>query len=280
MNPSLELLYTAKKGKYAIPAFNYADIWELEAIINAAEQEHSPVIVAAFARVAKAHGTNVCAGMVKGLIKDANIPVIHHLDHSTEVRLCKEAVDSGFDSVMIDGSKFSLEENIRVTKEVCGYAHAKKIYTEGEIGQIMGRGFEGDFEGGDFLVQVPDAIQLVNETCVDTLAIGVGTAHGFYEGTPKINFERIKEVNDALDLPLVLHGGTGIPVEDVQYAISLGISKVNVGTAIWYSHAESLATTFKEKGPIHILDANELAKEKVQGVVIDAIRMCMSVGKA
>lgn len=280
MKDLLQLLKKAQREGFAIPAFNYADIWELEAIVEAAEQERSPVMVASIPKVVDAHTCAVCAGMAVPLIKNASVPVIHHLDHSTSVEMCKTAVDCGYGSVMIDGSKLPLEENIAAIREVVAYARPKGVYVEGEIGQIMGRGYEGNFEGGDYLVQVSEAVELVRETGVDSLAVGIGTAHGFYQGEPMLNFERLEQVRAALDLPLVLHGGTGIPLEDVQHAIRLGMCKVNVGTAIWYAHIKALDEVFKGKGLIHTIDANVIAKEKIREVVVDTIRMCMSGGKA
>ena len=280
MKQLLPLLKEAQSGGYAIPAFNFADIWELEAIVEAAQQERSPVMVASIPKIVDAHGCHVCAAMAKSLADAADVPVILHLDHSTSPELCCKAVDCGYDSVMIDGSKLSLEENIAAVKQVVAYAHAKGICVEGEIGQIMGRGYEGNYEGGDYLVQVADAVALAEASGVDSLAVGIGTAHGFYKGTPKLNFQRLQEVREAIDLPLVLHGGTGIPVEDVQHAIRLGMCKVNVGTAIWYAHMEALDRIFKEEGIIHTADANVMAKANIREVAVNTIRMCMSNGKA
>ena len=280
MSKLLPMLKKAQAEGYAIPAFNYADMWELEAIIEAAEAEKSPVMVASIPKVVDAHSCAVLAGMARPMIERASVPVILHLDHSVSVAMCKEAVDCGFDSVMIDGSKLPLEENIASVKTVVAYAHARDVCVEGEIGQIMGRGYEGDFEGGDYLVQVPQAVRLVGETGVDSLAVGIGTAHGFYKGEPKLNFERLAQVRSQLDTPLVLHGGTGIPETDVQHSIRLGMCKVNVGTAIWHAHVQALDTVFQEQGLVHTIDANEFAKQKIREVVAKAIRMCMSCGKA
>lgn len=280
MSKLLPLLKKAQQQGYAVPAFNFADMWELEAIIEAAEAEHSPVMVASIPKVVDAHSCAVIAGMAKPMIEKAQVPVILHLDHSTSVDMCKEAVDCGYDSVMIDGSKLPLAENIAAVKEVVMYAHAHDICVEGEIGQIMGRGYEGNFEGGDYLVQVPEAVELVEKTGVDSLAVGIGTAHGFYKGEPKLNFERLQQVRENLDIPLVLHGGTGIPVADVQHTINLGMCKVNVGTAIWHAHVQALDECFRSRGLIHTIDANEYAKDKIREVVRNAIRMCMSDNKA
>jgi len=227
-----ELLEKAKKGGYAIPAFNINDCWDMTAIIEAAEELRAPVIIATFHRVLKTLSPEIVGAMGNAAIKTATIPVVLHLDHCEDVELCKVAVDNGYTSVMIDGSKLSLEENIKMVKEVTDYAHAKGVFVEAELGRIKGRDFEGIFEGGDFLIQVPDAVELLKATGADLLAPGIGTAHGFYKGKPEINFKRLEEVNNAVDVPLVLHGGTGIPEEDVRRGIKNGICKVNVGTII------------------------------------------------
>ena len=148
------------------------------------------------------------------------------------LRCVLAAIDNNYPSVMIDASKYSLEENIGMVKKVVEYARPKGVHVEAELGKIKGKGIEGDFKGGDFLINVEEAITLVKETGVDSLAVGIGTAHGFYEGKPEINFKRLAEVNAAVNIPLVLHGGTGIPEEDIRKAIKNGINKVNVGTII------------------------------------------------
>ncbi len=280
MSKLLPFLNQAQKEGYAIPAFNFADLWELEAIVEAAEAERSPVMVASIPKVVDAHGCAVLAAMARPLIEQASVPVILHLDHAVLPEMCRDAIDCGYDSVMIDGSRLPLDENIAAVREVVGYAHAHNVCVEGEIGQIMGRGYEGNFEGGDYLAQVPEAVRLAGETGVDSLAVGIGTAHGFYKGTPKLNFERLAQLREALSLPLVLHGGTGVPAADVQHAIRLGMCKVNIGTAIWHAHVEGLDRAFREKGLIHTIDANLLAKEGVRRVVSDSIHMVGSAGKA
>ena len=274
------LLQKAQQEGYAIPAFNYADIWEIKAIVEAAQEENAPVIVASIPKVVEAHSLDVCAAMVSSVAAQAGVPVIHHLDHSTSVEVCKQAVSCGYDSVMFDGSKLSLEENIEKLREVVAFAHGKDVCAEGEIGQIMGRGYEGTYEGGEYLAATSDAVELATKSGVDSLAVGIGTAHGFYKGKPKLNFDRLQEIYNANPMPLVLHGGTGIPVDDVQKSISIGICKVNVGTAILQAHLEGIREMVGNEGFVHIVDINLAAKDKIKQVVREAIRMCMAQGKA
>ena len=193
----LEQLKQADAEGYAIPHFNYSDIWDMTAIVRAAEEMHSPVMLAGVPK-------DTVAAMAHSLADNAKVPVYLHLDHSTDPQICKDACDHHFDTVMIDGSKESLERNIEMTADVVSYAHPRGIFVEGEIGKIKGNTEESQYANGDFLVQVPDAVKLVQSTGVDILAVGIGTAHGFYQGKPEINFQRLAEVEEASALG---HGG-------------------------------------------------------------------------
>jgi ketose-bisphosphate aldolase len=276
-----ELLKKADQGGYAIPSFNYSDIWDFLAIIEAAEEEEAPVMIASNPLVVMDIGVELCGAFGKAAMEKAKTPLIHHLDHSFRVDMCKSAIDYGYPSVMIDASKYSLKENIKAVQEVVAYAHPQGVHVEAEIGKIKGKGIEGDFKGGDFLVQVDEAAALVKETGVDSLAVGIGTAHGFYEGKPEINFQRLAEVNKAIDTPLVLHGGTGIPEEDIRKAIKNGINKVNVGTIIHCTYMNNLREELVKMGPNpYTLDVVKPVKEKIKEVVKMWIRTCMVNGKA
>ena len=279
----MEQLRMADEGHYAIPHFNYSDIWDMTAIVRAAEEERSPVILAGVQKVTDAIGMPMVGAMGRVMMETAKVPVYHHLDHSTNISLCRQAVDEKFPMVMIDGSRESLARNIEMTREVAQYAHAHGAYVEGEIGKIKGSNVEGSFDGGDFLVRVDEAVELVESSGVDILAVGIGTAHGFYQGKPELNFERLRQVNEAIDIPLVLHGGTGIPQEDVREAIRLGVNKVNVGTIIKYVYLSSVQKMLNEnpKGPsIHTIDLMLPAVEAIKAEVKRWIRVCMSNGKA
>ena len=276
-----ELLSKADKGGYAIPSFNYSDIWDFIAIIEAAEEEDAPVMIASNPLVVTDIGIELCGAFGKAAMEKAKIPLIHHLDHSFNVKLCKDAINNAYPSVMIDASKYSLEENIKMVKDVVEYAHPKGVHVEAELGKIKGKGIEGDFIGGDFLIEVDEAVTLVKETGVDSLAVGIGTAHGFYEGKPEINFKRLSEINNAIDIPLVLHGGTGIPDKDIRKAIKNGISKVNVGTIIHCTYMNSLREELVKRGHNpYTLDVIKPVKEKIKEVVKMWIRICMVNGKA
>jgi ketose-bisphosphate aldolase len=197
----------------------------------------------------------------------------NHLDHSTTVELCVKAIDAGYPSVMIDGSAQDLETNIRMVKEVVSYASRRGVVVEAEIGKIKGRGVEGGSKDVDFLARVEDAVELVRKTKVDTLAVGIGTAHGFYTSKPELNFVRLGEIASAIPNPLVLHGGTGIPDADIRRAISLGIAKVNVGTMIHCAYMNSLAASLRKAGENpYTIDIMKEVLPKVKEVLEDRIR--------
>ncbi|MCL1855495.1 MAG: class II fructose-bisphosphate aldolase [Clostridia bacterium] len=276
-----ELLMDADYKGYALPSFNYSDIWDFLAIIEAAEEEKAPILIASNPLVVAAIGVELCGAFGEAAMAKAKVPIIHHLDHSFSVDLCKAGIDYGYPSVMIDASKYPLEENVRQVNEVIAYARKKGVHVEAEIGRIKGKGIEGDFAGGDFLAEVSDAVALVAGTGVDSLAVGIGTAHGFYQGKPEINFARLNEVNAAVSVPLVLHGGTGIPEEDIRSAIKSGINKVNVGTIIHCTYMNGMREELNRVGSDpYTLDVVKPIKKKIKEVVKGWIRVCMANGRA
>ena len=276
-----EWLARADKEGFAIPHFNYNDIWDMRAIVEAAEELRAPVIIACIPRVTNAHGTARLGSLAYATAEQAKVPVFIHLDHSPTIEDCIDCVDNKFTAVMIDGSKLPLADNIASVKTVSDYAHPRNVLVEAEVGKILGSSDEAAFGGGDFLVEVADVVELTQKAPVDMVAIGIGTAHGFYEGTPEINFKRLEEVNDVVDTPLVLHGGTGIPLEDVRHAIKLGINKVNVGTIIRYTYMSTLRKELNERGDsCHPLDLYKPVVEAMKAPIRDWIKVCMADGKA
>lgn len=276
-----ELLGDADKKGYAIPAFNYTDIWELMAIIEAAQEAHAPVICQSHMRVVNTFSAGWLGGLGQAAMEQAAVPVVNHLDHSSSVTLCMKAIDCRYPSVMYDGSSLSLEENIKNTRQTVNYGKEHgDACVEGEVGRIKGASSEGSYSGGDFLVRVEDAVRMAEETGVTSLAIGLGNAHGFYAEAPKLDFERLKQVNQAVSTPLVLHGGTGIPDQDIRCAIENGINKVNVGTDLHAAYIRGL------KGALGALSVKEdllalmlPAKDAVKAVVKRWIYLCMADGR-
>jgi ketose-bisphosphate aldolase len=274
------MLARADKEGYAVPAFNYSDVWDLLAILEAAAEMRAPVMLACNPLVAARIGADICGAMGGAAMERAPVQAVHHLDHAFEPAMCLEAIKHGYPSVMIDASKYELHENIRIVNTVVPAAHAAGVHVEAEIGRIRGRGIEGDFKGGDYLVCPDEAVRLVEETRIDSLAVGIGTAHGFYDGKPEINFDRLRKVNRVVKVPLVLHGGTGIPRKAVRRAISLGINKVNVGTIIHSTYMNGMREELDRLGPNpYTLDVVKPVTEKIKAVVADWIGTCMCGGK-
>ncbi|BFH65825.1 class II fructose-bisphosphate aldolase [Paenibacillus azoreducens] len=226
-----DMLNKALEGKYAVGQFNINNLEWTQAILSAAEEEKSPVILGVSEGAARhMSGFYTVVKMVEGLIEDMKItvPVAIHLDHGSSFEKCKEAIDAGFTSVMIDDSHSPIEHNIETTKKVVEYAHSKGVSVEAEVGTVGGQ--EDDVVGGIMYAKLEDCIRIVKETGIDTLAPALGSVHGPYQGEPNLGFKEMEEIKDATNIPLVLHGGTGIPTHDIQKAISLGTSKINVNT--------------------------------------------------
>lgn len=274
------LLEQADQEHFAVPAFNFSDIWELEAIIEAAEEMRSPVMIATNAQVVKTHGLAYLAALGRTAAKEASVPVVLHLDHCREEAGCLAALQAGYPSVMIDRSDRPLEENICSARLVADAATQYSAGVEAEIGRIRGRGAEGVYEGEEFLADVSSAVRIAAESGVASLAVGIGNAHGFYSSRPKLNFRRLEEINEAVSIPLVLHGGTGIPVEDVQRAIRLGINKVNIGTQLHYRYLTTLRQMLAEKPDcLNVPDIMTPVREAIREDVRTGIRTCMSEGR-
>ncbi|WP_313018751.1 class II fructose-bisphosphate aldolase [Acetoanaerobium noterae] len=278
-----KMIQDADKGGYAIPSFNYSDIWDLMAIIEAAEELNAPIMFAANQIVAGVFTPGVSGAMGKAFMANGKVPLIHHLDHSKHVDLCLKCIDNGYPSVMIDGSDCDLATNIKMVQEVMSYAKAdgRWVHVEAEVGRIPGQGVEGYVsEEEKFLVEVEDVITLVKATNVDSLAVGIGSQHGFYKGTPKLNIQRLDEVNAAVDTPLVLHGGSGIPRETVREAIRHGINKMNVGTIIHCTYMNSLRAELNRVGDNpYTLEVMAAIKNNIKEVVKEWIDTCMDVNR-
>ncbi len=226
-----EMLIEAKKEGYAIGQFNINSFQWAEAILQAAEEEQAPVIVAASDRLVDyLGGFKIIASMVKGVVEEMSItvPVALHLDHGMSIERCKQAIDAGFTSVMIDGSHHPIEENIAMTSQVVEYARPHLVSVEAEVGTVGGN--EDGLIGGINYADPSDCLRLVKETGVDALAAALGSVHGPYKGEPKLGFDEMKEISGLTNVPLVLHGGSGIPDYQIQRAIELGHAKINVNT--------------------------------------------------
>lgn len=229
-----EMLRTARDRKYAVGQFNINNLEYIQAILDAAEEEQSPVILGVSEGAARyMDGFKVVVAMVEALMetKEITVPVAIHLDHGSSFEKCAEAIQAGFTSVMIDGSHLPLEENIALTQKVVELAHLHGVSVEAELGRIGGQEDDLIVDEAEAMYAIPaECEQLVRETNVDCFAPALGSVHGPYKGEPNLGFDRMEEVMELTDIPLVLHGGTGIPLKDIQRAISLGSAKINVNT--------------------------------------------------
>ncbi|MGG3955464.1 class II fructose-bisphosphate aldolase [Bhargavaea massiliensis] len=278
-----EMLKQALAGKYAVGQFNINNLEWTQAILTAAEEEKSPVILGVSEGAARyMGGFKTVVNMVKGLMEDMNItvPVAIHLDHGSSFEKCKAAIDAGFTSVMIDASHHPFEENVEITSKVVEYAHARGVSVEAELGTVGGQ--EDDVVAEGIIYANPDECEeLVKRTGIDCLAPALGSVHGPYKGEPKLGFKEMEEIRDRTGVPLVLHGGTGIPTEQIQRAISLGTSKINVNTenqmAFTKVVREVLAKDEKVYDPRKILGPG---RDAIKETVIGKMREFGSSGKA
>jgi len=229
---SREMLLEAKQKKYAVPQFNINNLEWTKNILEKCQEMNLPVILGVSEGAIKyMGGCNTVVGMVKGLIQDLNItiPVCLHVDHGQSFEMCKKAIDAGFTSVMIDASKHPLEENLAITKQVVDYAHMRNVTVEAEVGHIGGT--EDNITATSNNATLEDCLEIA-KAGIDSLAPALGSVHGLYKGDPNLDFETMKNINETLPIPLVLHGGTGIPEADIKKAIECGISKININTEL------------------------------------------------
>lgn len=282
LSPMKELVLKAQKENYAVGAFNCNNMEIVQAIVAAAEIEKSPVIIQASQGAIKYAGIHYITGLTKLAAESVNVPVALHLDHGTSFEQCIDCIRSGFSSVMIDGSKHNLEENIALTLRVIEIARLFGVSVEGELGKIGGT--EDDIvvsERDAFFTDPLDAERFCRETGVDALAVAIGTAHGRYKGIPKLDFDRLREIKKRVSTPLVLHGSSGVPGEAIREAISHGVAKVNIDTNIREAFTEAarkvVIDDLKEIDPRKMLGP---AREAAIEVIREKIRIFGSNGKA
>lgn len=275
------MLNKAKEGKYAVGQFNINNLEWTKTILETAQAQNSPVILGVSQGAAKYMGGFVTVvNMVKGLMHDLGITVdvAIHLDHGSSKEACFQAIDAGFTSVMIDGSHFPLAENIAMTKAVVDYAHPRGVSVEAELGTVGGQ--EDHVSGSIIYADKDECVKLVNETKVDCLAPALGSVHGPYKGEPVLGFKEMEEIFKAVQLPLVLHGGTGIPDDLIKRSISLGTAKINVNTECQMAFTkvvrEIVDADDKVYDPRKILGP---ASKAIAQVVEEKMKVFGSVGK-
>jgi len=275
-----DMLEKAQAGHYAVGAFNVENLEMVMAVLAAAEEMNSPVIMQTTPSTVKYAGLDYFLAMVEAAAKRTKVPVAMHLDHGSSFELAMQALRTGYTSIMIDGSHESYEDNIAVSKRVVDACAPSHICVEAELGKVGGK--EDDLDGGDGnpFTDPQEAKEFVERTGVNSLAVAIGTAHGIYSGEPKLDFERLTEIRKVVSIPLVLHGASGVPDTAVQEAISRGICKVNYATELRIAFSEGVKE-YLAKDP-NVFDPkkyNKAGLDKVAAFVKEKMKICGSVNK-
>jgi len=275
-----ELMQRARKEKFAVGQFNLNNLEFAQAIVEAAEEERSPIIFGVSQGAIKyMGGWDLAVAIAKTLADHTFVPVVLHLDHGTSFEQCAQAIRAGFTSVMFDGSHLSLEENIQETKLVVRMARAVGVSVEGEVGAIGGTEDEITNEE-ELLARPEDGIRFYEETDVDALALSVGTAHGVYKGEPNIRHSIIQEVVEKIPVPVVLHGASGVPDDQVRRAIEVGVGKVNINTENMQAMTEAVRRVLAANPDL--FDPRKYlgpGREAIKSVVQAKMRLFGSSGK-
>lgn len=277
-----EMLLKAQREGYAIPAFNIHNLETIQVVLQAASDLKSPVILAATPSTVKYANENYLLSIIEKGSELNDIPLTFHLDHHENVEDIKNIIKLGCKSVMIDASKYEFRKNIDIVKDVVDFAHKYGATVEAELGKLGG--VEDDLkvdEKDSFLTDPDEAYEFVKLTGVDSLAVAIGTAHGLYKSEPKLDFERLEKIKSLVDVPLVLHGASGVPYEAVQTAIEKGICKVNIATELKIPFSNAIKEYFNENP--NASDPRQYlvpAKHVMYDVVVEKIKMCKSENKA
>ncbi|MCY0875958.1 MAG: class II fructose-1,6-bisphosphate aldolase [Firmicutes bacterium] len=270
------------KNGYAVGQFNINNLEFTQAIVEVANEEGSPVILGASEGAIKYMGIAYTAAIARAAAEMSKVPVILHLDHGGSFDMVMQCLRYGWTSIMIDGSHHPYAENMALTKKVVEACHALGVHVEGELGRIGGVEDDLTVDAREAaLVQPKEAKEFVQATGIDALAPAIGSAHGHYQGKPELAFNRLREVRDVTGIPLVLHGGTGIPDEDIRQAISLGVSKINVNTENQSAFTDAIRAVFEKDKKVY--DPRKYlgpAREAIKEAVRAKIRLFGSAGRA
>lgn len=274
---SREMLLKAQKEGYALGAFNVENMEMVQAVIEAAEEMRSPVMIQTTSGTLKYATPAMYASMVRAMAEKATVPVCMHLDHGDSVETAKKCMEAGYTSLMIDGSKLDFEANIAITREVVEMAGDLPI--EAELGTVGGK---EDGHSAEAQYTEPDkAAEFVKRTGISSLAVAIGTAHGIYKGEPKLDINRLAEIRKVVDIPLVLHGTSGVPEDAVRACIKEGICKVNYATDLRIAYTNGVRALLAEKPEAYDPKAfGKVGRAEVKKVVCDRIRLVGSDGKA
>ena len=269
-----DLLAVANEHKFAVPAFNISDYSMMNGIFEASEEKQAPVIIAIHPDELKHTGTEIVKAIIEKAHK-ATVPVCIHLDHGATFEQVMLAIQSGFTSVMIDGSSLSFEDNIAVCKKVAEAAHAVNVSVEGELGTIGSTDAQAEAGANTIIYTDPDAaVKFVEATGVDTLAIAIGTSHGIYPKgmKPELKLDLLKVIKSKVSIPLVLHGGSNNPDAEIGQSVTLGVNKINISSDIKVAYYEKMREVLKDENlrelnviqPACIAEMKETAYHKIE----------------
>lgn len=278
---SKELLQDAQRNHYAIGAFNVENMEMVQAVIAAAEALSSPVILQTTPGTLKYAAPEVYYANVAAMAKTARVPVVMHLDHGSSFELALRAFRAGYTSIMIDGSKLDFEENAALTKSVVDACHAGGIPVEAELGKVGGKEDDLDGGAGNGYTVPEEAAVFAERTGVDSLAVAIGTAHGVYKGTPKLDLPRISRIRELVSVPLVLHGTSGVPDDTVRQCIARGMCKVNYATDLRIAFTDGVKECLQKNPDVY--DPKKYGaegRERVKQYVMEKIRVCGSDGRS
>jgi len=276
------ILGHAHQNNYAVGAFNINNMEILQAIVNACEEKNSPVMLQASEGAIKYAGIDYLTNMVKLASQKTHIPICLHLDHGTTYETIIQCIQYGFSSVMIDASHYNLKENIEKTKEIVKIAHAVGVSVEAELGRLSGVEEQISVDERNAIYTNPEEAKIfIEETGIDSLAIAIGTAHGKYKGKPLLDFERLDTIKKMLNMPIVLHGASGLTEEDIQRCVKLGVNKINIDTDIRVAFTDTIRNILNEDP--NVFDPRKIlnpAKKAMEEVVKNKIAMFGSVNMA
>lgn len=224
-----EVLSDARKNRYAVPAFDCVEDVMVRAILETCQKHRAPVVLMCLIGPdIEGNGWAYVPGLIKAAADYHDVPVVLHLDHATDLEIIKNAVEDKFSSVMFDGSRLPFEQNVKLTRTVVDMAHPKGISVEAELGFVGGMDLQATEHADSVLTQPQEVEEFVKQTNVDALAVSIGTSHGVYKRLPNLNIDRLKEIDKVSSVPLVLHGGSGTPDNQIQEAVKNGICKLNI----------------------------------------------------
>ena len=278
---SKEMLLKAQAGGYAVGAFNAENMEMVKAIIAAAEELNAPVMIQTTGGTIKYGSETTYAAIVRAEAERASVPVCLHLDHGPSMEMAVRCLRAGYSSVMIDGSKLPFEENVAISSLVAGMAAAVGVPCEAELGKVGGKEDDTVSDGKDIYTDPQEAKEFAERTGITSLAVGIGTAHGFYKGVPVLDVDRLSEIRKVVDIPLVLHGASGLTDEQVMECVKRGICKVNFATELRKAYTDAVRAFLAENPDA--FDPKTYSKEGMKAVtelVKARMRVCGCPGKA